>query len=202
MSTDYRPLKDILFDEVFDGRLEKYGVQEQVRPDTTERDRYLIGRDGVLVVYQNQDGTCNLRRDSFSVVPYAILDSLAEEFNTEIVTEHDHRFWGFETEEEWDAFNEKLAREHEDKFYKALLHYVRGEPHGLSPGTIGMIQADIAKTIVTREPSLMRPENRSALLAAVERIYEEEHTVKVTLTEQDLAQVAMMVTRTDDLPRS
>lgn len=65
MSTDYRPLKDILFDEVFDGRLEKYGIAK-VLPDN------LIGRDGVLVVYRGRDGTCTFRRNGFTAVPYAV----------------------------------------------------------------------------------------------------------------------------------
>jgi hypothetical protein len=202
MSTMYRPLKDLLFAEIFNGRLEKYDIREKVQPDSTETRRYLAGSDGVLIVYREENATCTFERAGFTAVPWAVFDALAEEFDTEFVSEHDHRFWGFATEEEWDAFNEKIARKYEDEFYKDLLHYVRGEPHGLSPGTIGMIKADIAKTIVTREPSLMKPENRSVLLAAVEGIYDKEHAVKVTLTEQDRAQATMMGARTGDLPRS
>jgi hypothetical protein len=47
--------------------LQQYGVYEQIQPDTSDSTRYLAGPDGVLAVF------------------------------SEFFSEHDHRFWGFDT---------------------------------------------------------------------------------------------------------
>jgi hypothetical protein len=48
----------------------------------------------------------------------------------------------------------------------------------------------------------MVSENREALLEAVNVIYDRDHSVKITLTEQDLVAAEMMAARTDDLPQA
>ena len=58
MSTCYAPIPDISFAQLFDGRLEKHGVREEIGAATTERTRYLIGRDGFLEVHREEKGTC------------------------------------------------------------------------------------------------------------------------------------------------
>jgi hypothetical protein len=127
MSTDYRPIPAIPFNQLFDGRLDKYGVREKADPDTTVRRRYLVGGDGVLEAYKNDDGTSSFSRRSFTPVPWAVIDALTEEFETELVSEHDHRFWGFATKEEERDWHDQMAKEAEDNFYKDLSHYLRGE---------------------------------------------------------------------------
>jgi hypothetical protein len=199
MSTDYRPIPDIQFAQLFDGRLEKYGIKEELVAKPRDGERYLVGCDGFLQANQQEDGNCTFTRRGF--VPWAVFDALTEEFEIELVSEHDHRYWGFDTQEEWDRFNEKLEKEDEGNFYNDLLHYVCGEPNGIWPGTIGMIKAEIAKTLVESDPGLMAPEKRDALLEAVKAIYDRDHAVIVTLTEKDLAKVELMVARTDDLPQ-
>ena len=200
MSTAYRPLPDILFVQLFDGRLEKYGIKEEIVANSEEGTRYLVGCDGFLRVHRQKDGTCDFTQRGF--LPWSIFDALAEEFEIELVSEHDYRYWGFSTEEEWDAFNEKFAKESKDKFYDDLRNYVSDQPNGLSPGSIGMIQAEIAKTLVESDPGLMAPEKRDVLLKAMMAIYDRDHAETVTLTEQDLAAVEMMVARTGELPKA
>lgn len=56
--------------------------------------------------------------------------------------------------------------------------------------------------LVTSDPSLMVSENREALLEAVNVIYDRDHSVKITLTEQDLVAAEMMAARTDNLPKA
>jgi hypothetical protein len=200
MSTYYRPIPDISFDQLFDGRLEKYGIKEEIVANPTKGMRYLVGCDGFLQVHREENGTCAFTRRG--CVPWSIFDALTEEFRIELVSEHDHRYWGFATEEEWNACHEQLAKEDEDKFYDNILKYLRGEPNGLLRGTIGMIKAKIAESLVARDPSLMAPEKRDALLDAVRAIYDRDHTVTITLTEQDLAAADMMAARIDDLPKA
>src|SRR4051812_49869881 len=124
MSTNCRPLSKIPFVQLFDGRLEKYGVREKKYSNTTKNYRYLVGRDGVLAVYREKDGGCSFTRLCFTPVPWTVLDALAEEFKIEIVTEHQPQYWGFSTEQEWDAFNKKISKEHDDEFYADLLNYL------------------------------------------------------------------------------
>jgi hypothetical protein len=172
MSTGYRPLPDILYAQLFDGCLQKHGVCEVIRADSTESQRYLEGNDGVLVAYRKKDGTCTFSRLSFTPTPWSVFDAITAEFGVELVTEHDHRYWGFVTEEEWDSFNDRLAREYEDRFYNDVLHYVRDEPNGLKPNTVGMINAEIAKTLIESDPRLTAPENRAELLNLVRTIHD------------------------------
>jgi hypothetical protein len=200
MSTYYAPIPDISFDQLFDGRLEKYGVKEEIVANPTEGTRYLVGCDGFLQVHRQENGTCTFTRRG--CVPWSIFDALTEEFRIELVSEHDHRYWGFATEEEWDAWHKQRAKEAGDEFYDNILKYLRGEPNGLLPGTIGMIKAKIAKTLVENDPALMVPEKRDVLLEAVRAVYDRDHAVTITLTKQDLAAAHMIAVRTDDLPKA
>jgi hypothetical protein len=200
MSTDYRPLPDILFAQLFDGRPEKYGVREKISAHSTEVGRYLEGYDGVLLAYRAPDGTCGFEQRGR--VPWSIFDALIEEFQIESVSEHDHRFWGFSTEEEWDAFHKESARDGEDQFYNDLLRYLRDEQNVFRLGTIGMIRAEIAKTLIQSNPGFAAPEKRDVLLEAVRAIYDRDHSVTITLTEEDLAALGMVIARTDDLSKA
>jgi hypothetical protein len=172
MSTDYRPIPAILFNRLFDGCLDKYGVREKADPDAMGKHRYLVGSDGILEVYENSDGSSLFSRRSFTPVPWAVIDALTEEFETEMVSEDDHRFWGFATEEEESAFHERMAKESEEDFYKNLIYYLLGEPNSLQAGTMDMHKAEIAKALVERNESLMIPDNRQQLLRAVKAIHD------------------------------
>lgn len=198
MSTWWRPASDIPFAQLSDGRLEKYGIRIVDTPHDGKL--FLVVRDDFLELERQKNGDCNFKRRGYVLSP--INRALTEEFEIEWVSEHDHRFWGFATEEEWYAFNEKLTKEDEDRFYNDLLHYLRHEPNDLSPGTIGMIKAKIAKTLVASDPSLTAPEKRNALLEAVSAIYDPDDAKTTTLTERDLAPVELMAARTDDLPKA
>lgn len=201
MSTYYAPIPDISFDQLFDGRLEKYGIKEEIAANPTEGTRYLVGCDGFLQVHRHENGTCTFTRRG--CVPWSIFDALTEEFEVELVSEHDHRYWGFATKEEWDNWNEQEYRVAEDEFYNNLVKYVRDEPNDLGgPETIGMIKAKIAKILVEADPDLLTPEKRDALLEAVRAVYHRDHALTITLTEQDLAAAYMTAARTDDLPKA
>jgi hypothetical protein len=58
MSTYYAPIPEISFDQLFDGRLEKYGIKEETVANPSERTRYLVGCDGFLQVNREKNGTC------------------------------------------------------------------------------------------------------------------------------------------------
>ena len=164
MSTNYRPLSEIRFDRLFDGCLKKYGCREEIRSGATPDRRYLAGPDGVLIAFRKSDGGSSFSR--VGPLPRVVLDAISEEFGVELVCEHDPRYWGFATEEEWDEAWEKLDKGDKDKFYNDLLHYVRGEPNDLS--TENIAQADIAKSLIEGNRSLAEPWNRGVLLEWIE----------------------------------
>ncbi len=93
-----------------------------------------------------------------------------------------------------------MARLSRQEFYEDLRKYLRGEPNGIRAGTIGGIKADIARDLVAQEPSLV--EDKDRLLETVERLYEERHVVKVTLSSEDVALAEMLATPKDNLPQA
>jgi hypothetical protein len=93
-------------------------------------------------------------------------------------------------------------RKHEEEYYIELVKFLRGEPNDIRQGTIGMIEAEIAKTLVEKDPSLLLPINKDKLRNDVRSIYDREHAVKVALGPKDLALVRMLSTDEDDLPRA
>ena len=205
MSTDYRPIPAILFAQLFDGCLEKYGVREGTKSDSTTG-RCLVGSDGALEVCENDDGTSRFSRRTFASAPSAVIAALQDEFDAELVSEADHRFWGFASKEEEAQQHKEMAKESEDAFYQDLLCYLRGEPNGLKHGTIGMKEAEIAAALVATDEKLIAPENRQQLLEAVRTIYDRDYTVKFKVSSNDpvaieLA-VALWLAKTDTLPQA
>ena len=134
--------------------------------------------------------------------PGKILAAVSEAFDTDIFSEYEPQFWGFETQEEWDAWQQAAAKESEDRFYADLLKYVAGEPNGIIPGKIGEIQAKIAKALVSEDPGLVAPGRRAELMEKIRTIYDRDHAVRVTLSDKDLALVSMLASHEDDLPQA
>ena len=116
-------------------------------------------------------------------------------------SEYEPQFWGFDTQEEWDACQDQIAREHDEKFHAELLRYVRGEPNDIRPGTIGMLQAEIARRLAQQDPTLLLPANEERFRREIQETYDGEHSVKVTLDPQEIAFARLIVTHEDDLPR-
>jgi hypothetical protein len=134
--------------------------------------------------------------------PQRILEAISDEFDVQIVSEYEPEFWGYETQAEWDAAWELIAREGEQEFYEQVEKFIRGENHNISPGTVGMIQAEIAKDLVARNPELLAADNRKHLIRAVEAIYNRDHAITVTLTDENMAVARMIATHEDDLPHA
>ena len=202
MSTDYCTLEPVPFADVFDGRLARYDVHEHVVPDeTSDRKRCLTDGRHYLWCYAGNDGqlAC-MTRYCVTNNPLRVLEAIARVFDVDIVSEYEPQFWGFETEEEWDACMDELDQKHRKNFYEDVLRYVRGEPNSIQKGTIGELKAEIAKELISKTPALA--EDKDGLLDAVDQIYEERHSVKVTLSEEDIAFAKMCVTLEDDLPQA
>jgi hypothetical protein len=204
MSTDYRTLKKVSAQELFDGCLEEYGVREHINADTTTNNwRCLTDGNNYLWVSIRDDGFVGaITRFRPGGAPGKTLRAIAEAFDSDIVSEYEPQFWGFDTQEEWGAAWEQWAREDEEKFYLEILKYLQGEASDIRPGTIGMIKAEIAKKLTDNEPALLLLTNKDKLRREIDTIYDREHAVRVSLGPADIAAAEMLITHEDDLPRA
>jgi hypothetical protein len=95
-----------------------------------------------------------------------------------------------------------MAEKDEQDFYDEMVKFVRGESYDIEPRTIGMTKAEIAKRLVAESPDLLAKDKRSDLIKAVNMIYDRDHTIVVTSTEERLAFLRMIATHEDDLPQA
>ena len=222
MSTDYRTMDKISFADLFDGRLERFEVREHIKAaETSNTQRCLTDGRNYLWVYAECDGTVGSMTtfgasdgstSDFTVgmrgllvggnAPGRILGAIAKTFDTYIISEHEPQYWGFDTQEEWDLALKKIAEEGETKFHAEIIKYVTGGPNDLKPGTIGMIQAKIAKDLVTENPGLVSPDKKEELMEAIEKVYKADHAVVIHLDDRDIAAARMAMTHEDDLPQA
>ena len=72
----------------------------------------------------------------------------------------------------------------------------------LSGGPSAWLKRKLLRILIRRDPGLVAPKKRDVLLEAVRAIYDRDHSIKVTLTKQDIAAAKMLVARTDDLPKA
>jgi hypothetical protein len=190
--TDYSPLQDITFEELFSGVLAPSGVREVKVDDPRDGERLLTDGDNFLVVHRH-GGSVGFRRYSWCGAPGHILEVIAKAFNTDIASEYEPEYWGFETQEEMDAFFESVAAEHAAEFCEDLMHFLRGEPNDIRPGTIGMEWAEDAKKLLAANPELASPHRKKDLLAWVRGL--------VGLSDEEPGDEAT-VPHEDDLPHA
>lgn len=86
MSTEYKSLKEIPFSELFDGRLERFGVREHIKDGKTDdRRRCLTDGRNFLWVYRCQEGAVAAFTRFGANAPGKILGAVAETFDADIV---------------------------------------------------------------------------------------------------------------------
>jgi hypothetical protein len=106
MSAEYRPIKRIPFHSLFECDFAKYGIQIEGDRDCAVLG--LIGPHGTL--FATPDGNSTHYERHLGIDTDVILEALSKEFDTEMVNEDDHRFWGFATEEEMKAASQEVAQ--------------------------------------------------------------------------------------------
>jgi hypothetical protein len=213
MSTDYAVSKKIRIEDFLDGRLERFGIREAVaaaRWDfgpttprrTTDDQKCLTDGRNFLWVGVEEGFVGTLTRYFPNGAPGKILRAISEAFDTEIFSEYEPQFWGFDTQEEWDEYQEAIAKEDEDEFYADLVKFVSDQSNGIKRGTVGESQAQIAKRLVGADPGLVLPERRKELMDKIETMYGHGGRAVVALSEKEMALAQMMVTHEDDLPKA
>jgi hypothetical protein len=166
MSTDYKLEKEITLKELFDGRLESHGVHEY-EVEGRSSDQFGVLTDGTnrLAVYA--DGVVKIIKRCGTNNENRILNAIADEFETDIYSEHSGQFWGYETDEEWEAAEETRQQQAKVETYIEIMKSVRGEPSDISPGTLGATWCKIAKKVISQDPSLALPERMDELMSTV-----------------------------------
>lgn len=138
--------------------------------------------------------------------PHLIFEAIAKAFDTDIFSEYEPQFWGYETREEWDVahakLNAKLNQKFADEFYGDLMKYLRGEPNVFKSGTNGMIKGKIAKDLVAENDGLLSPDRRQELMDKIDRVYEADHAVIVRLSDEEIAFAELFAAADDDLPQT
>ena len=69
-----------------------------------------------------------------------------------------------------------ISQDNDDDFYTAVCAYVRGEPNGIVPGTVGEEQAEIAKRLLQDNPAILDDKDR--LLAELATIHYRESGIE------------------------
>ncbi len=171
MSTTYRPLKRILFAQLFDGCLEPFDIREHVhRGSTTKSARCLTDYKSFLWVYRSDDGAVRcFKRWRPNGMPIEIIKTIAKVFKTKIVSEYEPQFWGFDTQAEWDAALEAEAKERDKWLYLDILKYVSNKPNDIKRGTNRETLAKIAKQLIAADPGLLKLKNRDKLMNKIEK---------------------------------
>src|SRR5262245_12571278 len=103
MSTGYRPITTIHMSDLFDGRLECFNIREVKSESPSERGRCLTDGFNYLRVYAKEDGSVWGFERYGPNNPGFILDWIGAVFDTEIFSEYEPQFWGFNSQEEMDA---------------------------------------------------------------------------------------------------
>jgi hypothetical protein len=193
MSTSYGPLGPLAVTDLLDGRLEAYGITQH---RNSEGQLCLYDSMNYVHVYVDDKGLVSGFTRYAGNNAYYIVESISEAFGLRIASEYEPEYWGFATQAEWDLFQEEISREHEDQFYADVIRYAKGEPNGIHPETIGHIKAEIAKALITAEPSLAKPDMRAALMAQVDERDDHEHAVVVKLDSGKMADLDEWFERT------
>src|SRR5215472_6456151 len=102
MSTDFRSLIPIRVADLFDGRLEIFGVREHHSKEATANQKCLTDGRNLLWGYASENGVVSSFSRYGLNAPWRILDAIANEFDVEIVSEHEPKYWGYKTKEEWE----------------------------------------------------------------------------------------------------
>jgi hypothetical protein len=101
MSVYFRSIPAIPFDELMDGQLEFYNIHVVISEEATG----LQGPDGFVHVRGKKGSDCSFAIYGLSGgIPWAVMNAIRAVFPIEFVGEGDHRYYGFDTEEEYIAW--------------------------------------------------------------------------------------------------
>jgi hypothetical protein len=95
--------------------------------------------------------------------------------------EGEPEYFGLKTKEEVDTMWNDLARKGCDEFYADVLQYVAGDDLVLKAGTVGHGRGAIARKLISKEPSLIRPQKKDELLQAIDKAYSSSQELRCAI---------------------
>jgi hypothetical protein len=172
MSTSFRPTKPIRCYDLFDGRLEKYGIwEDNASTETTDRRRCLSDGQYCIWVFSKGDGyVASLKRYGLNAVG-KVLQVIGDAFQTDIISEQEAQDWGLDKIEEWKAWLAEVDEQWTEEEYNKIQKYLRGEPCDIRFGTNGEELGEIARKLIANDPKISLPEYRDKLVAQAYSIW-------------------------------
>ena len=125
MSTHFRPLTPIRMADLFDGRLKDVGVHEHHSKETTANQKCLTDGRNFLWIDGDEKGLVSLLSRYCTNASQRILQAICDEFDVDIASEYEPQFWGFKTQEAWDAWERARTTKEEKDFYNEVVKFVR-----------------------------------------------------------------------------
>jgi hypothetical protein len=185
MFTDYRLNKKLSIEKIFDGRLERFGVYETFVAEATPEWRCLTDGHSVLWVEGDDEIYFMMGFGMFNATE-KILTAIEEAFDAEIFSEHQPRYWGNETEDEWRCDRRKTAEEIQANLNILIMRNVRGESLNIEPYSGFMPVVNTAKDLIIENPDLASPDREAELLEKTNKICIEKYNGLHCVTEQEL----------------
>jgi hypothetical protein len=102
MSIDFIPATRIPISDLFDGRLETYGIRGAAKNGKG----YLFDKIGSVTVYGDKDNSTSCFTSYDFSDPTKILLAIQNEFQTKIFSDCEPQYWGFDTVDEWENSTE------------------------------------------------------------------------------------------------
>lgn len=111
MSIDFHLEKPVRAGDLLDGRLIPFGVREHINELTGECTKCLTDGTNYVWLYIGHSGFVSSLTRYAENCPNKILECIATAFDTEVFSEQEPQFYGFDTQEELDAAMEKSAEQ-------------------------------------------------------------------------------------------
>ena len=176
MQLDYLTCRGISCEDLFDGRLERFGIHEEViEGSTLDNYRCLVdgqnhcvwvwGHDEVILISVFGD---NNAEKIFAAIEEClnVHIKLSSESEYEIILWEGKYIMAAESTRKTDDVN--LA-----EFYVETMKHVRGVPNDLDSDSFGAKMVDVAKDLITENPSLACLSSAAQLLKKTRRAYAE-----------------------------
>jgi hypothetical protein len=185
MFTDYRLNKTLWIEEIFDGRLEHYGVHETFVEDAKPDFRCLTDGNNVLWIEEDEEIDFMFGFGLLSAME-KILTAIEEAFDAEIFSEHQTQYWGNETGPECRCDRKKAVERVQSKLNILIMGYVRRKSRYLEPCSSFESVVNIANDLIIENPDLASPGREAELLEKTNMICMEKYNSTLSVKKLDM----------------
>lgn len=153
----------IVFRELFDGRLEPFGIREIIVPQAAPEFRLLSDGETELGVYANSDGNVEEMLSTVDVsYGCPIVWQVERLFEVTIFSNSDPGFYGLSTEEDFRAAIDRMEAEHTVVLALERIATSEGRPPQEADGNFNR---RLSKHLFAKYPEIMPQDKWSALIA-------------------------------------